>query len=173
MNSNDTSPLDEIREYIIELICFMEKKMTRKAIVAMVGESWIDLLSLDEVEKEHDNSCGGGGSCGSTGSGCGCRVSGHPFRAAVPENLKLRAGDTVEVSASAAKALGASVLVLGFPIFAAAAGWLFTNSLFPGATEVVKAGSAALGLAGGAGLAVLSGKLKKENNLPEITSVLG
>lgn len=147
--------------------------MTRKAIVAMVGESWIDLLSLDEVEKEHDNSCGGGGSCGSTGSGCGCRVSGHPFKAAVPHKIKLRAGDTVEVSASATKALGASFVVLGLPITAAAAGWLFTNSIFPAAAEAVKAGSAALGLAGGAGLAVLLGKLKKDNNLPEITSVLG
>ncbi|RKX75304.1 MAG: hypothetical protein DRP60_08990 [Spirochaetes bacterium] len=151
----------------------MENEMTRKAIVAMVGETWIDLLSLDEVEKEHDESCGGGGNCGSTGSGCGCRVSGHPFRAAVPENLKLRAGDTVEVSASAAKALGASLLVLGFPIVAAVAGWLIAGSLFPAASEAAKAGAAALGLVGAAGLAVLSGKLKKGNNLPEITSVLG
>jgi len=147
--------------------------MTRKAIVAMVGDSWIDLLSLDEVEKEHDKSCGGGGSCGSSGTGCGCRVSGHPFRAAVPEDMKLRAGDTVEVSASAAKALGASLLVLGLPILCAISGWTLSNSLFPGSTEAMRAGFAALGLAAGASGAVLLGKLKKENNLPEITAVLG
>jgi len=135
--------------------------MTRKAIVAMVGESWIDLLSLDEVEKEHDKSCGGGGSCGS--SGCGCRISGHPFKAAVPENMKLRAGE----------ALGASLIVLGLPILCASTGWLITDKLFSGAAEAAKAGSAALGLGAGAGLAVITGKMKKGNNLPEITDVLG
>ena len=147
--------------------------MTRKAIVAMVGESWIDLLSLDEVEKEHDKSCGGGGSCGSSGTGCGCRVSGHPFRAAVPRSIKLKAGDTVEVSASSAQALGASLLVLGVPVLMAISGWLITNSLFPGTSETAKAGAALAGLIAGAGLTVLLGKLKKGNYLPEITSVVG
>ncbi len=147
--------------------------MTRKAIVAMVGETWIDLLSLDEAEKEHDKSCGGGGSCGSTGSGCGCRVSGHPFKAAVPPDIKLKAGDTVEVSASGVKALGDSLIVLGIPILGAASGWLLADKLFPGAAEAAKAGSAALGLAAGAGLAVVLGKIEKGTNLPEITAVLG
>ncbi len=145
--------------------------MIRKAIVAAVGDSWIDLLSIDEVEKAHDEVCGGSGSCGS--SGCGCRVSGRPFRAAVPRNMTVRAGDTVEVSASATRALGASLLVLGIPVLMAAVGWILVNNLFPSAQEALKAAGAALGLIGGAGLTVLLGSRRKGDKLPEITSVLG
>ncbi len=145
--------------------------MIRKAIVAAVGDSWIDLLSLDEVEKEHDDSCGGSGNCGS--SGCGCRVSGHPFRAAVPKSIELKAGDTVEVSASSTRALGASLAILGAPILAATAGWFFVENVFPAPVDSLKAGGAALGLISGAGLIVLLGSLRKGRKLPEITSVLG
>ena len=145
--------------------------MIRKAIVAAVGDSWIDLLSLDEVEKEHDDSCGGGGNCGS--SGCGCRVSGHPFRAAVPKNIEIKSGDTVEVSASSTRALGASMAILGAPILAATAGWFLVENVFPASADSLKAGGAALGLITGAGLIVLLGSLRKGRKLPEITSVLG
>ena len=146
--------------------------MIRKAIVAAVGDSWIDLLSLDEVEKAHDESCGNdGGSCGS--SGCGCRVSGRPFRAAVPRKIIVKAGDTVVVTASAGRAIGASLLVLGIPILTAIAGWILVNNLFPSAQEASKAAGAAMGLIGGAGLTVLLGSRGKGDKLPEITSVLG
>ena len=146
--------------------------MTRKAIVAAIGDSWIDLLSLDEVEKAHDDSCGGGGaSCGS--SGCGCRVSGRPFRAAVPGNMTIKTGDTVEVSASASRAAGASALVLGIPVLSAVAGWISANNLLPTTSETVKAGMTAFCFTAAAGLIFLLGSRRKTSRLPEITSVQG
>lgn len=145
--------------------------MIRKAIVAAVGETWIDLLSLDEVERAHDEACGTGPGCGS--SGCGCRVSGRPFKAAVPRDLAVRTGDTVEVSASGTRALGASLLVLGIPIAAAIAAWMFIVRIQPSSSEAIRAAAAAVGLVTGAGVTVLIGKRRKGSNLPEITAVVG
>jgi positive regulator of sigma E activity len=145
--------------------------MIRKAIVAGVGETWIDLLSLDEVERAHNEACGTGASCGS--SGCGCRVSGRPFRAAVPRDLPISTGDTVEVSASTSRAMGASLIVLGIPILAAVAGWIIVGRIQPSAQEAFRAAGAAVGLVAGAGLTILLGKSRKGMNLPEITSVVG
>lgn len=145
--------------------------MIRKAIVAAVGETWIDLLSLDEVERAHDEACGTGPSCGS--SGCGCRVSGRPFKAAVPRDFSISTGDTVEVSASSSRALGASLLVLGIPIAAGIAAWILTVRILPASSEALRAGAAALGLIVGAGITVLIGKRGQGSNLPEITAVVG
>lgn len=142
--------------------------MQRKAIVADVGESWIDLLTLDEEEKAHDEACRRNVGCGS--SGCGCRVSGRPFRAAIPENIPLKAGDTVEVSSPSG--LGASSLVLGLPIAGAAAGWFLVTRLFPGAGEVYSAIAAFLGALISGGLVFTVGGRKRETRLPEIVAVV-
>jgi positive regulator of sigma E activity len=145
--------------------------MIRKAIVASVGETWIDLLSLDEVERAHDEACGTGASCGS--SGCGCRVSGRPFKAAVPGDISVKTGDTVEVSASSSRAVGASLLVLGVPLAAGVAGWFLAGRIQPGVSEALQAAGAAIGLIVGSGLTILLGKQRKGGNLPEITAVVG
>lgn len=142
--------------------------MVTRAIVAGIGEKWIDCLSLDEVERAHDESCGTG-SCKS--GGCGCRVSGHPFRAAKPKNLDIRVGDTVEISPAAGRAALASVLVLGIPIAAGIGVWFLAGSLMDGIPEGARAGIAALGLVIGAGLTVSAGSRGKNDRLPEITAV--
>ena len=145
--------------------------MVRKAIVAGFGESWIELLSLDEVERAHDEACGSGGSCGS--SGCGCRVSGRPFRAALPRNLEVKTGDTVEVSASSGRAAAASLLVLGLPLAASAAGWFAARTAFPGAFESIGAAGAAAGLFAGIILVLIAGRRKSGERLPVVTAVVG
>ena len=145
--------------------------MKRKAIVAGIGNNWVDCLSLDETERAHDEKCGGGGSCGS--SGCGCRVSGRPFKAALPRNLKIRVGDTVEVSAPAARALFASLAVLGLPLLCGILGWIAANSLTPELGDGAKAGIAAVSLLIAAGAIVLIGGHRGGIRLPEITAVAG
>ena len=143
--------------------------MVRKAIVAGFGESWIELLSLDETERTHDEACGGG-SCGS--SGCGCRVSGRPFRAALPSNMEVKTGDTVEVSASSGRAAAASLFVLGLPLAMSAAGWSAARILHGGAFEAVGALGAAVGLAAGIGIVLAVGGRKSGERLPVITAVV-
>jgi len=145
--------------------------MNRKAIVAGIGEKWVDLLTLDEVERAHEESCGTGASCGS--SGCGCRVNGLPFRAAKPKNITVRPGDTVSVSTPRGRALGASLAVMGIPIIAGAAGWFLASGLFPDAAEAARAGLAAVALVAAAGIIVAVGGKKREDRLPEITDVVG
>ena len=146
--------------------------MTRRAIVAAVGESSIDLLSLDEVECAHEESRGG--SCESSGcgsSGCGCRVSGRPFKAAPPKNIALKTGDTVEVSASAARAFTSFLLILGLPALIGAAGWFLTRSALPNAPEALHAAGAAFGFIA-AGLILLFGTRMRTGKLPEIIAVV-
>ena len=147
--------------------------MTRRAIVAAIGERWIDVLSLDETERAHDEklaseSCGSG-SCGS--GGCGCRVTGLPFRASNPRNLRLRSGDTVEVDAPAGKALGASLLVFGVPLALAAAGWLLASRLAPAAGGIGAAGAAAGLVLGGLAVSRLAPR-DRSAGLPVITQVV-
>ena len=142
--------------------------MTRRAIVAAVGESSIDLLSLDEVERAHEESRAGG--CGS--SGCGCRVSGRPFKAAPPKNIALKTGDTVEVSASAVRSLVSFVLILGLPALIAAAGWFLTRSALPHAPEALHAAGAAFGFIAAAGLILIFGTRMRAGGLPEIIAVV-
>jgi len=144
--------------------------MKRKAIVAGINESWIDLLSLDETERAYEESCGGGGSCGS--SGCGCRVSGRPFRAAVPSSLQVHTGDTVEVAAPASGALLALLVILVLPAAAGTAFWHLSGTLFPAASDSFRALSAALGLAAAAGILAAIGSRRKSKKLPEIVAVL-
>ena len=143
--------------------------MTRKAIVAAVGESCIDLLSLDEVERAHDEACTSATVCGS--SGCGCRVSGRPFKAAVPKSISVKAGDTVEVSASAGGTIGASFIVLGLPLAGAIGGWFVIRAAFPGAGEGIFAAGASGGLLVTAGLTVALGGRRRDERLPEIIAV--
>lgn len=142
--------------------------MITKAIVSGINDQWIDCLSLDETERAHDEACGTG-SCKS--GGCGCRVSGQPFRAARPRGIDLRVGDTVDISPAPAKAMFASLLVLGIPILAGIGAWLLADGLAPSLAEAGKAGIAGLGLVAGAGLTVLVGGRGKDNRLPEITGV--
>ena len=142
--------------------------MINRAIVAGIGETWIDCLSLDETERAHDESCGTG-SCKS--GGCGCRVSGHPFRAARPKNLNVRVGDTVEISPATGRAALASLLILGLPVLAGIGAWFLGNALFPEFSEGARAGIAALGLVAAAGLTVMAGSRGRNNRLPEITAV--
>ena len=147
--------------------------MTRRAIVAAVGESSIDLLSLDEIERAHEESSGEGcesSGCGS--SGCGCRVSGRPFKAAPPKNLALRIGDTVEVSASAVRSAASFLLILGLPALSAAAGWFLTRSALPSAAEALHAAGAAFGFIAAAGLVLLFGTRMRGGRLPEIIAVV-
>ncbi len=145
--------------------------MTRKAIVAAVGSSWIELLSLDETERAHDEKCGGGGSC-SSGGGCGCRVSGRPFRAEAPRKLNVRTGDTVEVSFSSSRALAASLAVFGVPAVSGIGAWIFLSERFPDLGEAALAGLSAAALAAAAALVALVGGLKKNKKLPVITAVI-
>lgn len=142
--------------------------MIRRAIVAAVGESSIDLLSLDEVERAHEESRAGG--CGS--SGCGCRVSGRPFKAAPPKNIALKTGDTVEVSASAARAFTSFLIILGLPALIAAAGWFLIRTALPDASEALGALGAAVGFAAAVALILTVGAPRRGRRLPEIIAVV-
>ena len=147
--------------------------MIRRAIVAAVGESSIDLLSLDEVERAHEESRGG--SCESSGcgsSGCGCRVSGRPFKAAPPKNIALKTGDTVEVSASAARAFTSFLIILGLPALIAAAGWFLIRTALPDASEALGALGAAGGFAAAVALILTIGAPRRGKRLPEIIAVV-
>lgn len=141
--------------------------MIRKAIVASFEEYWINLSSLDEVEKEQ---CAEASSCGS--SGCGCRVSGQLFRAAKPESMELQQGDTVEVSVSSGQALGASLLVFGVPIAMAVGLWMLVTRLLPSFSEGLSAAGAAAGLILGIVLVLLLGRTKRHQRLPQILKVV-
>ena len=143
--------------------------MVNKAIVAGIGEDWIDCLSLDETERKHDETCGTGGSCGSTG--CGCRVTGHPFKAARPRNLNLKVGDTVEISTTASGILLGSLAVLGLPIAAAVAAWFGINAARPELAEGLKAAVAAAALILTAMATAFIGGRRKNRGLPEISAV--
>lgn len=143
--------------------------MIDKAIVAGISEKWIDCLSLDERERAHDESCGGGGSCGS--GGCHCRVSGQPFRAARPRNIEVKVGDTVEISAAPARAMLASLFILGIPVLAGVGGWIAADRIAPGLGEGAKAAVAGGGLTLGVALTVLVGSRGKNDRLPEIIAV--
>ncbi|OQX29958.1 MAG: hypothetical protein B0D92_00980 [Spirochaeta sp. LUC14_002_19_P3] len=138
--------------------------MTRKAIVAAVSESWVDLLLIDEAEQFHSENCDNQGGCGS--SGCGCRVSGRPFKAAVPMDMELRPGDGVLVSSPLG--LGAIPFVFGVPAGCGIGGWFLAVRLLPNAPEGVHALAAALGVLAAAVL--LLSVRRKSRRLPEIIS---
>ncbi len=144
--------------------------MINKAIVAGIGSEWIDCLSLDETERAHDESCGGGGSCGS--SSCHCRVSGQPFKAAPPKNINIRVGDTVEIAPAPGRALTALIFIIGVPVLAGIGAWFAAGRLIPNAAEGLKAGIAAAGIVIAAGITVLIGSRGRNSRLPEITTIL-
>lgn len=145
--------------------------MTRKAVVASVGDSWIDVLALDEEERAHDEACGHSAACGTTG--CGCRVTGRPFRAANPRGIDIRTGDTVVVDASTARAVGGALTVLVVPLALAAAGWFVLKALVPGGGDGVGVLGIILGLALGWGGNLIAWFRRREEKLPIITAVAG
>ncbi|RLW70975.1 MAG: hypothetical protein B6D68_00155 [spirochete symbiont of Stewartia floridana] len=140
--------------------------MIRKAKVAGFGESWVNLRIIDEVERSQ--SCDRSMGCNS--SRCGCRVSGRPFKAAMPTVMSLKPGDTVEVSAPIG--IAASLLILGLPVLTAAALWFVTLRLLPGPEDGLAALAGFIGLFGSAGLIYLAGGKRKGKCYPEIISIL-
>ena len=140
--------------------------MTRKAVVASVNERWINLLSLNEVENDQKE-CSGSSACYS----CGCQVSGRPFKAANPEELEIKVGDTVEVKADSTRILGASILVLGLPIGSSIAVWLTITRLIPTISEALSAAGAAAGLIAGAAIVFYFGGKRRNQRLPRIITV--
>jgi len=144
--------------------------MRRKAIVAGIHESWVDLLSLDEAETAHKKAYGTANTCGSTG--CACQLSGRTFRAALPENLPIRNGDTVEVTASSYRALIAFFTIIALPAAAGAIAWFAVGLWRPAGTEALKAGAAALGVLGFSAILLVFGRRITWAKLPRITAVI-
>lgn len=140
--------------------------MQRKAIVAGIDSSGVKLLSLDEVERSCDNS---GSGCS---TGCHCRVSGRPFRAALPKTLTISAGDTVEVMASTGQALGASLLIFGLPIIGGISGWFTAPRFLQYTGEWISAAGALAGILLAGTLLFLAGRLRQDKGLPEIVAVI-
>ncbi len=140
--------------------------MVRKAKVASFGDSWVNLQIIDEVER--GQSCDRNMGCNS--SRCGCRVSGRPFKAAMPTIMALKPGDTVEVKAPIG--IAASLLVLVLPCLSAAVLWFGALRLIPGIGEGLAALVGFIGLFGSAGLIYLAGSKRKGKRYPEIISIL-
>jgi len=142
--------------------------MTRTAVVAEMNDSWIVLLSFDEVENAQPQKCY---TSASKGDGhCGCRVGGRPFRADIPKNLNIRVGDKVEVSASTANAFGALFVIIGIPVLAGFLSRKLIGTFFSDIGEPARALAAALGLALGIGITILAAGRKKRR--PKITRIL-
>lgn len=151
--------------------------MTRMAIVAGFGESWINLLSIDEIKNVDAAACRGidGGResrhCGSSCCG-GCRENGRPFRAALPKDINLKKGDIVEVSASTIRAAAAFLLIIGLPLLLSAAGWFAARTVFRGALADKDAIGAVAGLLAGIGIVLAAGQRKADEHLPMVTAVV-
>ena len=155
--------------------------MVRKAIVAEFGESWIELLSLEEATEKNGGGCCGssnGESSGCGSAGCECRLGGRPFRSALPENLDVKKGDTVEVSISGSRAAAAFLFILGLPLVSAAAGWHAVRVIVQIMTERADAAEAAgvlgaaVGFLLGIGILLAAGSRNKRKQLPVITAVV-
>jgi len=142
--------------------------MTRTAVIAEINDSWIDLLTFDEMEGGRSKKCYAAAS--KCDGYCGCRVGGQSFRAAAPKNLNIRVGDRVEVSASAASAFGALLAVIGIPALSGLLSWELIGRFFSGIDEPVRALAAAFGLLLGIGITILVAGRK--NRLPRITRIL-
>jgi hypothetical protein len=66
----------------------------------------------------------------------------------------------------------ALLAILILPAAAGAALWYLSGTLFPTASDSIRALSAALGLAAGAGILAAIGSRRKSKKLPEIVAVL-
>jgi len=143
--------------------------MRRRAIVAGIREDWVDLLSLDETETAHEKSYDTANTCGSTG--CTCRVSGRTFRAAIPRNLPIHNGDTVEVTASPYRALIAFSAIIALPVAAGAAAWFLVGLWHPAGMETLKAAATALAVLGTSAISLVFGKKKASVKSLKITAV--
>ena len=140
--------------------------MQRKAVVASINPSGVNLLSLDEVE----NSCGNAGPRCSTG--CGCRVSGRPFKAALPKALNINTGDTVEVKASNSQVLLAFILIFGLPVAGGTAGWFTVTRLLQNSGDWFSVAGAMAGILLAGAFLLFAGHLRRNKGLPEIVAVL-
>lgn len=140
--------------------------MKRIAVVTRIHDSWIDLLSLSEMEDLYSGNRGAfiSESC----ARCSCR--GGLFRASISKNLSIKVGDKVEVSASNTNALSAFLTLIGIPTLVGILSWKLAGTVLPAISEPARAIFAALGLSMGVGITFLLTGRKRI--LPVITRIL-
>jgi len=136
------------------------------AVIVKINDSWIDLLSFDEVESAENCDAPASGGCGH----CACGISGRSFRAGIPSDLAIKVGDRVEVSASTARAFGSFLAVIGIPALVGILSWKLIGSVYSAINEPARALVTSFGVALGAGITVLAAG--KKSVLPEITRIL-
>lgn len=150
----------------------MVMKMTKKAVVISIGNKWINLVSFDEEERAHQEREKNSSHCCSSG-GCGCTVSGRPFKAALSDNIIVNPGDTVEVQTSTKEAIKGSIWILGIPILGVILAWNFVRMAFPGASEGFTVLGSLAGLLLAAGIVWIFRRNHKDaKKLPVIISVV-
>ncbi len=134
--------------------------MTETAIVRRIDG---DIIKL---------ACGQNEGCSSCASSF-CSVDTHEFEAVNPKELRVEAGDLVDIYLPPGKTVLAGFLVLIVPLLLFAAGYLIAGELLPETGEGIQAVSGLGGLVVGFLLSFTYSKKRKAASMPVIISVKG
>lgn len=110
--------------------------------------------------------------CESCGSSF-CNTKDRVFEAKNSRDLPLAEGETVAVYLPTGKTIGASFMVLIFPLMLFILLFILSGKLFPESGEGVQALAGLAGLAIGFGASILLRNVRKTNDMPEIIEKTG
>jgi len=112
--------------------------------------------------------CGTSSACESCSAGSSCGSNERETAALNNHNLRLKAGDTIEIYHPLGKTFFSGFTILLFPLLTFIGAVVLAGRLFPGSDEGTQAVYGVLGLAAGFGISILFNRLTAHRNFPEV-----